>query len=279
MNEEEKLGSEAGAEEQSNEVTTQNVSSVDEAPSASPEEVKEETKEIVKEEVKGEVKDKVEVVEERVEEASDGVTSVEEKVEEEVKEEKVSAEVEVLESEQPKEEEVKRWYIVQTLTGYEERVKRAIERSIAEANLQSQILNVLIPEEEVVEIRNNRRIEKVRKMYPGYIFVEMILSEETWYTIRQTPGVARFIGSKVKPVPVTDREMQRVLKQLGVKDEMVEVEFEVGESIRVISGPFRGYSGSVNEINLGKNKIKVLINIFGRDTPVEIDFDQAEKIV
>jgi len=116
-------------------------------------------------------------------------------------------------------------------------------------------------------------------MYPGYVFVEMLLDENSWYVIRQTPGVARFIGGKTRPTPVSDREMQRVLKQLGVKEAKVEIAFEKGESIRVISGPFRGYTGTVDEVNVEKNKVKALINIFGRDTPVEIDFDQAEKIV
>ena len=106
----------------------------------------------------------------------------------------------------------------------------------------------------------------------------MILDETSWYALKQTPGVAKFIGNKVRPIAVTDREMQRVLKQLGVREENIEVFFDKGEAIRIISGPFRGYTGSVEEINTQRNKIKALVNIFGRDTPVEIDFEQAEKI-
>jgi transcriptional antiterminator NusG len=129
-----------------------------------------------------------------------------------------------------------------------------------------------------VEIKGGKRIKKVRKMFPGYVFLDMILDEQTWYLIRQTPGVARFIGTKVRPTPVSDKEMQRVLKQLG-KEERLEITFEKGEGVRVISGPFRGYTGTVDEINAEKGKLKVLINIFGRDTPVEVNFEHAQKIV
>lgn len=171
------------------------------------------------------------------------------------------------------------WYIVQTFSGHEDRVKASIERNLSAAGLKGKIFQVLVPEEEVVEIKDAKRIEKKKKMYPGYVFVDMMLDDDTWYTIRQTPGVAKFIGSKTRPIPVTDREMQRVLKQMGMKETRLPEEFLRGEAVRVISGPFRGYTGSVEEINVAKNKLKVLINIFGRDTPVEIEFDQAEKIL
>ncbi|MFH1618232.1 MAG: transcription termination/antitermination protein NusG [Candidatus Margulisiibacteriota bacterium] len=173
----------------------------------------------------------------------------------------------------------KRWYVIQTYSGQEDRVKQAIENNIDQLNMRHKISQVLIPEEEVVELKGTKRVEKIRKMYPGYVFLEMILDDESWYAIRQTPGVARFIGTKVKPTPVLDREMQRVLKQIGVKGEKLEVAFSRGESVRVISGPFRGYTGTVDEINADKEKLKVLINIFGRDTPVEVNFEHAEKIV
>ncbi len=173
----------------------------------------------------------------------------------------------------------RKWYVIQTLTGQEERVKAAIERNIEGAGLQKKVFRVLIPEEEIVEIRDGKRVEKIKKMYPGYVFVEMVLDENTWHIIRQTPGVARFIGSKTSPTPVSDREIQRVLRQLGVKEAKVDIAFGKGEAIRIISGPFRGYTGTVDEVNFEKSKIKALVNIFGRDTPVEIDFEQAEKVV
>lgn len=172
-----------------------------------------------------------------------------------------------------------KWYIVQTLTGQEDRVKERIEGSIEELGLKEKIFRVLVPEEETVEIKGDKRIERKRKMYPGYVFIEMALDEDTWYKIRSTAGVARFIGGKIKPQAVTDREMQRVLKQLGIKEKEIKVEFEVGEAIRIISGSFRGYTGSVAEVIPAKSKLKAMINIFGRDTSVEVDFDRVEKIV
>lgn len=173
----------------------------------------------------------------------------------------------------------RRWYVLQTYSGQEESVKNAIENNLDLMNLRNKVFQILVPEEEVVELKGSKRIEKKRKMFPGYVFLEMALDDESWYAIRQTPGVARFIGTKVMPTPVSDREMQRVLKQIGVKEEKLEVAFERGESVRVISGPFRGYTGTVDEINADKGKLKVLINIFGRDTPVEVNFEHAEKLV
>jgi len=186
-------------------------------------------------------------------------------------------------SEEPKKEEPsvgeKKWYIIQTFSGQEEKVKRSLEHAIQELNVGHKILKVLVPEEETVEIRGKKRIELKKKMFPGYIFIEMILDDESWYVIRSIPGVAKFIGTKTKPTPVLDREMQRVLKQIGVKGEKLEISFEVGEIVRVISGPFRGYTGTINEINPGKGRLKVLINIFGRDTPVEVNFEHAQRLV
>ncbi|MDD4178955.1 MAG: transcription termination/antitermination protein NusG [Candidatus Margulisbacteria bacterium] len=171
----------------------------------------------------------------------------------------------------------RKWYVVQTFTGQEDKAKSALEQMVKDEGLGSRIFQILVPIEETVEIKGGKRVEKTRKMFPGYVFLDMILDEQTWYFIRQTNGVARFIGTKVNPTPVSEKEMQRVLKQLG-KEEKLEVSFERGEGVRVISGPFRGYTGSVDEINAEKGKLKVLINIFGRDTPVEVNFEHAQKI-
>jgi len=172
----------------------------------------------------------------------------------------------------------RKWYVIQTLTGNEDLVKASIERNVKQAGMEDRVFNILVPEEDIVEIKEGKRVERKKKMFPGYVFVEMVLDEASWHAVKQTPGVARFIGNKVRPIPVTEREMQRVLKQLGVREERIEVSFEKGEAIRIISGPFRGYTGSVEEVNYQRSKIKALVNIFGRDTPVEIDFEQAEKI-
>lgn len=193
------------------------------------------------------------------------------------------AEKKVEEIEPKKEEEKaevleKKWYVIQVMTGQEETVKHALELTIEQENLQDKVFQILVPMEETVEIKGGKRQEKSRKMFPGYVFLEMILDEKSWYSIRQTQGVARFIGTKVQPTPVSGKEMQRVLKQLG-KEERLEITFEKGEGVRVISGPFRGYTGTVDEVNVKKEKLKVLINIFGRDTPVEVNFEHAQKVV
>ena len=171
----------------------------------------------------------------------------------------------------------KKWFVIQTFTGQEDKVKQSIERTVQVQKLGDKVFQVLVPTEEIIEIKGGKRVEKVKKMYPGYVFLEMVLDEESWYLIRETAGVARFIGTKVRPTPVSDREMQRVLKQLG-KEERLEISFEKGEAVRVISGPFRGYTGTVDEVNAEKGKLKVLINIFGRDTPVEVNLEHAQKI-
>ena len=202
--------------------------------------------------------------------------AVKPEVVEEAKPEEKTAEPEV-----PAEDQVKgerRWFVIQTFTGQEDKVKQAIEQTIESEGLKNRVFQVLVPTEETIEIKGGKRYEKTRKMFPGYVFLEMILDEKSWYLIRQTTGVARFIGTKVTPTPVSDKEMARVLKQLG-KEERLEVSFERGEAVRVISGPFRGYTGTVDEINAEKGKLKVLINIFGRDTPVEVNFEHAQKIV
>jgi len=176
-------------------------------------------------------------------------------------------------------DENRRWYVIQAFSGMEEKVQEAIEKIVEQVGMKHKIFQILVPKEDVFEVKGTKRIEKKRKMFPGYVFLEMILDDESWYAIRQTPGVARFIGTKIKPTPVSDREMQRVLKQIGIKEEKLEVAFDRGETIRVISGPFRGYTGTIDEINPDRGTIKVLINIFGRDTPVEVNFEHAEKIV
>jgi len=172
----------------------------------------------------------------------------------------------------------KKWYVIQAMTGQEDRVKQAIELSVKISGLVNKVFQILVPKEEMVEIKGGKRVVKVKTMFPGYVFLEMILDEESWYCIRETAGVSKFIGSKTKPTPVSGKEMQRVLKQLG-REEKFEITFEKGEGVRIISGAFRGYTGTVDEVNGEKGKLKVLINIFGRDTPVEVNFEHAQKIV
>jgi transcriptional antiterminator NusG len=174
-------------------------------------------------------------------------------------------------------QEEARWYIIQTYSGYEKKVKLGLEQRIKQLALENKIFKVLIPEEDTVEIKDNKRVEKTKRMYPGYVFVKMVMAEDAWYAVRAVPGVARFIGSSSRPEPVVDKEMLRVLRQVGEKVQKIEVDFEVDDNIRVVEGPFRGYTGNISEINLEKGKAKVLISIFGRETPMELNFNQIEK--
>ena len=171
------------------------------------------------------------------------------------------------------------WYIVQCFTGHEYKVQARILSLIEKEVFKDKIFRVLVPEEETVEIKNNKRVEKVSKIFPGYVFVQMLSDEHASFEIRRLPGVSKFIGSKSAPTPVTEEEILKVLRKVGDKTKKVDVDYEVNEVIKVIGGPFRGYSGPISEINADKGKLKAMISIFGRETPVELDFDQVEKVV
>ena len=170
-----------------------------------------------------------------------------------------------------------RWYIVQCYAGQEYKVRDRIQHLIAKDAFQGKVTRVLIPEEETIEIKETKRIERTVKVYPGYVFVEMEPDENIWFQFRKIPGISKFIGTKNKPVPITEAEILRVLKKTEEKVKKIEVDFELGEVVKIINGPFRGYSGPINDINPEKGKLKAMILIFGRETPVELDFNQVEK--
>jgi len=170
------------------------------------------------------------------------------------------------------------WYALQCYSLQEYKVRDRIFQ-LMEDEFSGKVFRVLLPEEETVEIRNNERQEKVTKIYPGYIFVESISDQTVWFNLRRIPGVSQLVGEREKPIPVTTQEIDKILRKIGEKTKRVEVDFEIDEVVKVISGPFRGYSGIISEINVDRGKIKALISIFGRETPVELDFDQVEKAV
>jgi len=179
----------------------------------------------------------------------------------------------------PEEDDDREWYILQCYTQQEHKVKEKVEQMITDNLLESKVFRILVPEEETIEIKNNKRIERTSKIFPGYVFVQMILDERVSYEIRNITGVARFIGTKNQPTPVREEEILRVLRKVGDKTKKIDVDFEMGEEIKVISGPFRGYAGPISEINDVRGKLKALISIFGRETPVELEFDQVEKAI
>ena len=176
-------------------------------------------------------------------------------------------------------EDGREWFILQCYSLQEYKVLLRLEAVIEKEELGSKVFRILVPEEETVEIRNNKRVERTTKIYPGYVFIEAIMDDNLWFLIRKVPGVAKFVGTKNRPTPVREEEILRVLRKIGDKSKKIEVDFETGETIKVISGPFRGYSGSISEIQGEKGKLKTLISIFGRETPVELDFTQVEKII
>ena len=169
------------------------------------------------------------------------------------------------------------WYVLHTYSGYELKVEMAILQAIEVESLHDKVFKVVVPQEDTIEVKDGKRLEKTRKLFPGYAFINMLVDDDVWAIIRRIPGVLKFIGPGNKPEPVADVEMIKVLRRMGIKAKRVEVDFEFGEMIKIISGPFRGYTGSITEINGERGKLKTLISIFGRETPVELTFDQVEK--
>ncbi|NQT46169.1 MAG: transcription termination/antitermination factor NusG [Candidatus Omnitrophica bacterium] len=172
------------------------------------------------------------------------------------------------------------WYVIHTQTGYEDRVKTSLESRANTSPVKDQILKVLIPTEKVAEVRAGKKKISQRKFFPGYILVEMDLTDESWYLVRNTPGVTGFIGSGQRPIPVRSEEIQAILTQAeSAKERPVpKVTFEKGEGIRVKDGPFTNFNGTVEDVNPLKGKLKVMIMIFGRPTPVELEYWQVEKL-
>ena len=169
------------------------------------------------------------------------------------------------------------WYILQCQTGKEYHVQHRIEQFLLQKT-NNNVGKILIPEEDTIEIKNNKRVEKVRRIYPGYVFIQLVNDEATFYDMRRIPGVAKFVGTFQKPTPVDDDEILKVLRKVGEKVQKLQVDFEVGETIKVIDGPFTGYTGEISSLNLEKGKLRSKILIFGRETPVELDFEQVERI-
>lgn len=174
----------------------------------------------------------------------------------------------------------KKWYVIHTQTGYEDKVKTNIEKRAEASNLKELISQVLVPTEKVSEVKEGKKKISTRKFFPGYILIEMELTDETWYLTKNTPGVSGFIGSGRRPVPLEENEVSAILKQTELAKEKPtpKVIFEKGEGVRVLEGPFANFNGTIEEINPTKGKLKVTISIFGRATPVELEYWQVEKV-
>ncbi|KPK23651.1 MAG: antitermination protein NusG [Dehalococcoidia bacterium SG8_51_3] len=170
------------------------------------------------------------------------------------------------------------WYVVHTYSGYEERVKKNLEQRIKFMDYGSEILQVVIPTEDEIEVKNGQRRTVTKKILPGYVLVHMKMTDQSWGVVRNTPGVTGFVGSGSKPTPLQEDEVGQIIKQMEDTSPKVKVGFRRGQSVRVTDGPFIDFVGLVDEINTEKGKVKVLLSLFGQETPVELDFLQVEKL-
>ena len=167
-----------------------------------------------------------------------------------------------------------RWYVVHTYSGYENKVKTDLEKMIKNRELQDYFFDIIVPMEEQIEIKDGKTKTNLKKVFPGYVLVKVIVTEQTWYIVRNTRGVTGFVGSGTDPIPLTDSE----IRKMGFDIQSFNINYEVNDQIRVITGPFENFTGTVISINKEKHKVKVMISMFGRETPVDVDFTEVEKI-
>ena len=177
-------------------------------------------------------------------------------------------------------ENEKLWYVLNTYSGHESKVKEKLEAKVESMGMQDNIFRIIIPETTEVEVKDGVKKEKTKKMFPGYILVEMVMSDEAWYVVRNTPGVTGFIGSSgkgAKPTPLLPQEIDRILANMGMSRINIESEMNVGDIVNIVDGPFKGMSGKVDSVDLENNRLNVLIDLFGQETPVEVELYQVNK--
>jgi len=170
-----------------------------------------------------------------------------------------------------------KWYVIHTYSGYENKVKTNLEHRVTSMDMADKIFRVVVPTEEEVEIKNGQRRTVQKKIFPGYVLVEMELEDDSWYVVRNTPGVTSFVGSGNTPTPLPDSEVQAILKQMREEKPQVRVTYKKSDRVKIIDGPFTEFMGTIDEVNEEKTKLRVLVSMFGRETPVELDFLQVEK--
>ena len=172
----------------------------------------------------------------------------------------------------------KNWYVLHTYSGYEEAVAKNLKQRIESLGMEDRIFNVLVPKEKKIKIKSGKRKIIEEKIYPGYVLVEMIVTDDSWYVVRNTPNVTGFVGAGTTPIPVSNEEIENLKKRMGVKEPQYKIDAKVGDLVKIIDGPFRDFDGKVSEIDVDRGKVKVFINMFGRDTPVELDSLQIKKL-
>ncbi|MBN1779056.1 MAG: transcription termination/antitermination protein NusG [Candidatus Buchananbacteria bacterium] len=170
------------------------------------------------------------------------------------------------------------WYVIHTYSGYEENVKRNLEQRIESMDMEDKIFAVLIPTEKKIKIKNGKRKVITEKIFPGYVMVDMMVDDNSWYVVRNTPNVTGFIGSSTTPTPVSETEIKSLQKRMGVEEPTFKIDVVVGEAVRINDGPFKNYEGKISEVDEARGKVKVLVSMFGRETPVELDSLQVKKL-
>lgn len=173
----------------------------------------------------------------------------------------------------------RRWYAIHTYSGYEENVATNLAQRIETLNMQDKIFQVLVPKEKKIKIRNGKRRVTEEKIFPGYVLIEMIVTDDSWYVVRNTPNVTGFIGAGTTPTPVEEAEVDAILKRMGATEEPeINIDLQTGMAVKISDGPFKGFEGKINEIDGTRGKAKVLVSMFGRETPLELDFHQIKKV-
>jgi transcriptional antiterminator NusG len=172
----------------------------------------------------------------------------------------------------------KQWYAIHTYSGYEEKVAESIRQRAASLDMKDKIFQVLVPKEKMIEVKNGKRKVVEKRIFQGYVLVEMKMSEDAWYIVRNTPSVTGFVGSGSEPTPVSEDEMEKIMKRMGREEPKHKIDYRVGEVVNIVDGPFKSFDGSISEIDAAKGKLKVLVNMFGRETPVELDSLQVKRV-
>ncbi len=172
----------------------------------------------------------------------------------------------------------KQWYAIHTYSGYEEKVAESIRQRADSLDMKDKIFQVLVPKEKMIEIKNGKRRVVEKRIFQGYVLVQMKMGEDAWYIVRNTPSVTGFVGTGTEPTPVSDEEIEKIQKRMGLQQPKHKIDYKVGEVVSIIDGPFKGFDGTINEIDAAKGKLKVLVNMFGRDTPVELDSLQVKRV-
>jgi len=188
-----------------------------------------------------------------------------------------SEEGEADQSEQERSEDGRAWYVVHCYSGYENKVRHNLEQRIETMGMKDKIFDIVVPTEEEIEVKEGKRRTIERRVFPGYILVYMIMTEESWYVVRNTPGVTGFVGMGNEPTPLRPEEVSQIIKRMEAEAPRIKVTFKPGERVRIVDGPFNDFRGTVSEIDMERAKVRVMVNFFGRETPVELDFLQVEK--